>query len=82
MSQHILYGFQVGSAFHEVCSKSVPKSMRADILPYACFPGKFFHDDEHHDAAHFTTPPVEEHHVFRFFFDVNLEVSDVFEVNF
>ena len=50
VSQHTLYGAQVGASLEEMGGKRVAESVRADVFGDACLHGQLLDDVENHDT--------------------------------
>ena len=79
VSEHLLYGEQVGAAFEQVCGKAMPERVWTDGLCDAVFLSQVFHDEENHLSREACSTAVEENRVseFRFYVDVQPSAFDV-----
>ena len=50
VSQHTLYGAEVGTPFQKMGGKGVAKGMRTDVFGDARFLSQFFYQMKYHDA--------------------------------
>lgn len=64
VSEHLLYGAEVGASFHEVGGEGVPEGVRADGLFDACLLRPLFHEYEDHFTGEVAAAAVEKHVVF------------------
>lgn len=58
VSQHLLDGAQVCSAFQKVCGKGMAESVRTDFLMDTCQFGLLLDDEEYHHAGKRSATPV------------------------
>ena len=80
MSQHVLYGFEVGSSSYEVSCKRMSEGMWADLLFYSGF-GRGIPDDiKDHDPADLASSPIQEYMVLIAFLDIHHRSSNSFNV--
>ena len=80
VSQHLLYGPQVGSAFEQVGGEAVAQSVGADVFLNAAGFALFFNNVEYHDPAQPSSPTVEKENVFIAF--LGGDVASVFLIKF
>ena len=65
MSQHALYGTQVGASFQQMCCKRMAESVRADFF-FQTYPGCQVLDDmENHDAGDVLPEIADKDKVFK-----------------
>lgn len=60
MSQHLLYGAEVGAPFHQVRGKGMTKGMGGDILFYTCQPHQVLQQQKDHLPAERAASSVEK----------------------
>ena len=68
VTEHLLYGSQIGSPFQQMCCKRVPQRVRADLFPDAAAFALLAYDMENHGSCQPPAPPVEKQDVFVSFF--------------
>lgn len=82
MSEHALYGPQVGSSLQQMGGKRVSESVGADGLFQAGLCGQFLDDMKHHDARDVLPEPADEHKVLVSRFDESLVSVGKIELQF
>lgn len=80
MAKHLLYGAQIGSAFHEMRGEGVPQTVRGDGLGDAGLCGGFADDVEDHDAGQLFAASIEKHNIPGGWIYIEHAVSIAFEV--
>ena len=65
MSQHHLYGPQVGTSLEQMSGKAVTEGVRTDVFGDAYLLGQLFDEVKHHNARDAVTPTGQEEGVFR-----------------
>ena len=72
VTEHLLYGKEIGAPFEEMSGETMPEGMGTDGFVDAILLGKFFHDEKDHLACETCASAVEEDRVgeFRFGRDV------------
>ena len=73
VSEHLLYGKQVGTAFKQVGGKAMPKRVWADDFVDAVFFGEFFHDVEDHLTGEACASTVQKDRVSEFGFGCDVQ---------
>ena len=68
MSQHLLDGAQIGSAFQQMCGKGMAEGVRTDFLMDARQFGLLLDDKEYHHTGKRGSPAVQEENILRSFF--------------
>ena len=83
MSQHLLYGQQVGATFQQMRGKTMPEGVRTDGLLYVIFLRQIFHYEEYHLSCQSAASFVEKYRIgeFRFHVDMDAFSFDVIEEN-
>ena len=66
VAEHLLDGEQVGAAFKEMRSETVPEGVRTYGFVYAVLLCQFFHDEEDHLTGETCAAAVEENGVGEF----------------
>ena len=65
MSQHTLYGTQVGASFQQVCRKRMAEGMRTDFFFQTDALCQFLDDMENHDAGDVLPEIADEDKIFK-----------------
>ena len=79
MTEHLLYGQQIGSAFQQVCGEAVPEGVWADGLGDTISFSQVLDNQEDHLACKACATAVEENRIGEFGFHVDMQ-SCAFDV--